>query len=244
MADFKGLYVVIEGGDGTGKTTQLSLLYRRLIAEGYPVHNVVIAEPGRAIRLKSDDMAKSLPEWTDDELAKHIDHAAGYDIHEIIKNKTYTTLDPITRLMLHTTAHRMLLQDVTVPALKDGKIVLSTRGYVSALAYQTYGDGVPEHLVASLHALCTSSRYMNPDLEIVLVADATVRQERLEKRGSDPEDVYEAKPNDFQQRVSEGYDELAKFGHRRRVDALRTKEAIHEEIWAEIMLLLERRASE
>lgn len=184
-----GKYIVIEGNDGTGKSTQVELLTRNLRQNGHDA--VMIEEPG------SEDIDKSTP-------------VANY-LRSIIKNGKLQR-DPEINLALFSAARRELWQRKISPALARGAIVLSARNYFSTLAYQGMGEGLDENHIVEVTRLFTDERYINPDLLLVLtLEDEAERTARINKRGAlDRPDTFEARDADFQSRVNKAYIDLAR----------------------------------
>ena len=114
-----GTYIVIEGNDGTGKSTQAGLLADHCRQQGREV--IIVEEPG------SNDPDKTTP-------------IANY-LRSLIKNGTLAR-DPEINLALFSAARRELWQQKIAPALNRGAIVISARNYISTLAYQGYGEGL------------------------------------------------------------------------------------------------------
>lgn len=179
-----GNYIVIEGNDGTGKTTQVEQLANYF--RGHDQETVVIEEPG------SDDLQHSTP-------------AANY-LRDVIKNGSLRR-DGEINLALFSAARRELWREVIQPALGRGAVVLAARNWLSTLAYQGYGEGVELERIRKVTALFTSPHYMQPDHTIVLVMnDEAERANRIAKRGDLAElDTFESRGDEFQQRVNDGY---------------------------------------
>lgn len=188
MIEQLGRYIVIEGNDGTGKSTQVELLTNHLRQTGHDA--TMIEEPG------SDDPAKSTP------IADHL--------RSIIKNGELVR-DPEINLALFSAARRELWQRKIAPALGRGATVLSARNYFSTLAYQGKGEGLSEKLILDTTALYTARRYMNPDDMLILSLDDEVeRSRRIGNRGAlEKPDTFESKDAEFQARVNRAYNALA-----------------------------------
>lgn len=184
----QGQYIVIEGNDGTGKTTQLELLAKRLSSLGRRVE--VIEEPG------SDDPAKSTP-------------VANY-LRQLIKDRQLERSAEIN-LALFSAARRELWQHKISPALDSGATVLSSRNFISTLAYQGYGEGLDVTHIRQVTELFTGERYMNPDHTIILdLNDEAERIRRISQRGElECPDTFESKCGDFQRRVNQAYRDIA-----------------------------------
>ena len=157
----KGKYIVIEGNDGTGKTTQVELLAEHFRKNGQAVQ--IVEEPG------SDNPTNSTP--------------VANELRKAIKNGSLER-SPEINVLLFSAARRELWQKKIAPALNKGKIVLSARNYFSTLAYQGQGEGIDSAEILRLTKLFTNERYMNPDILIVLVANHDTRKKRIAKRGA------------------------------------------------------------
>jgi len=154
-----GKYLVIEGNDGTGKSTQVDMLAAWLRERGREV--VVVEEPG------SDDEAKTTP--------------VANEYRRVLKDNRFA-LDPEINVLLFSAARRELWFHKIEPALRRGAVVLSSRSYVSTLVYQGYGEGVAEDTIINMTKRFTSERYMSPDFVVVLFADDQTRQQRIAER--------------------------------------------------------------
>ena len=210
----RGTYIVIEGNDGTGKSTQVELLTRTLKEHGHDA--VMIEEPG------SEDADKSTP-------------VANY-LRSVIKNGKLQR-DPEINLALFSAARRELWERKIMPALGRGAVVLSARNYFSTLAYQGRGEGLDEKHIIETTRLFTDERYISPDLLLVLtLEDEAERANRIDKRGAaDHPDTFETRDAIFQSRVAEGYVDLAREHGLPTISCLDgTRNKTIEEIQAEI----------
>lgn len=144
----KGLFISLEGIEGTGKSTQTRLLAEYLQQSGKIV--VRTAEPGGTpISLK---------------------------IRELLLSLDSREMDPVTELLLYNAARVQHITEVIEPALARGEIVISDRFSDSTLAYQGYGRGIDRKMIAALDAIATRS--MRPDLTLLLDIDVKTGLQR------------------------------------------------------------------
>lgn len=200
MTQRQGNYIVIEGIDGTGKSTQVELLANYYRAHGHSV--TVVEEPS------SDDLAQTTP--------------IAHYLRTVIKNGNLRR-DPEINLALLSTARRELWQQIIQPALERGETVLASRNYFSTLAYQGYGEGLSQEHIRHVTALFTSQRYLAPDHLIILTLDdEQERMYRIKQRGTLVTlDTFESQGSDFQQRVHDGYRILARNHHIPTIQCIR-----------------------
>lgn len=211
-SDATGAYIVIEGNDGTGKSTQVDMLAAWLRERGREV--VVIEEPG------SDDAAKTTP--------------VANEYRRVLKDNRFK-LDPEVNLLLFSAARRELWFHKIEPALQRGVVVLSSRSYVSTLVYQGYGEGVAEDTIISMTKRFTHERYMSPDFVVVLFANDQTRQQRIAERGTtEAVDSFESRDDAFQQKINDGYQIVAKTHNIPLILAERSPTDVHQQILQEI----------
>ncbi|MBR3228910.1 dTMP kinase [Candidatus Saccharibacteria bacterium] len=195
------MYIVIEGQDGTGKSTQVNLLADYFKNQGKEV--VMMEEPDG-----------DLPQ--------------AHDLHDMILSRGYT-LEPLTNVLLFTAARVELWKKIAEPVLKRGGIVISARNYWSTLAYQGYGEGVSRSKIIRITKDLLPEKYFKPDLGFIMVVSDEVRLARQKNRGKATE-TFEAKPNEFQQRVNAAYPKIAKEFNLNIIDASGTIEEINQQI--------------
>ena len=183
-----GKYIIIEGNDGTGKSTQVAKLAEYFRARGQTV--CVVEEPG------SDDPEKSTP--------------IANELRNVIKNGDLARSAAIN-VALFSAARRELWREKIQPALQRGEIVLSARNYISTLVYQGQAEGYDESEILRLTKLFTDEKYLHPDVMIVLSLSHDKRAKRIAMRGElkNP-DTFESRGQDFQEKVDDGYLEIAK----------------------------------
>ena len=183
-----GQYIVIEGNDGTGKSTQVAKLADYFQARGHVV--CVVEEPG------SDDPEKSTP--------------IANELRNVIKNGDLARSAAVN-VALFSAARRELWREKIQPALQRGEIVLSARNYISTLVYQGQADGYDEAEILRLTKLFTDEKYLHPDVMIVLSLSHDKRAKRIAMRGElkNP-DTFESRGQDFQEKITKGYLKIAK----------------------------------
>lgn len=184
------MYIVIEGQDGTGKSTQAKRLRDYFAAQRREV--VLLEEPDG-----------DLPQ--------------AHDLHDLILTRGYD-LEPLTNVLLFTAARVELWRKIAEPVLKRGGVAISTRNYWSTLAYQGYGEGVSRSKIIRLTKMLLPAQYCQPDLGIILTVPDHIRLERQSARGKTAE-TFEQKPSTFQQKVNAAYPAIAKDFHLHLIDA-------------------------
>jgi len=178
-----GLFITLEGIDGTGKSTQLRLLVQHLKKRGLAVR--VTREPGGT--------------------------KVGERIRKILLASTTTRLAPLAELALMYAARAQHLQEVIRPALARGEIVVSDRYNDASLAYQGYGRrlGV-ETVLAFDRIVCARTQ---PDLTLVLDLAPRISLQRARGRQSQRksnQERFERQGMIFYRAVRRGYLSIAR----------------------------------
>ena len=199
------MYIVIEGQDGTGKSTQAELLKKHYEEQGKEV--VMLEEPDG-----------DLPQ--------------AHDLHDMILTRGYD-LEPLTNVLLFTAARIELWKKIAEPVLKRGGIVISARNYWSTLAYQGYGEGVSRNKIIRITKDLLPEKYFKPDFGFILTVSDGVRLERQKGRGKATE-TFEQKPDVFQQKVNAAYPKIAKDFDLILVDASGTIKEVFDLILREL----------
>jgi len=169
-----GMLITFEGVEGCGKTTHVKLLAQYLKTKGYPV--VRTLEPG------------------------------GTKLGEKIRELLLHSKEPLkayTEVLLFAADRSQHVNEVVLPALKAGQIVICDRFIDSTTAYQIGGRGLPEEKVQQLNAL--SSEGLVPQLTFLLEIDASEGLGRAVGGG----DRFERASLEFHERVRAGYQKLA-----------------------------------
>ena len=204
MENQQGKYIVIEGTDGTGKSTQVERLAERLEGSGLEV--VQFHEPD-GVEISGE-------------------------IRSIIKNGSLAR-SAFTNLLLFSASRRENWLQSGLPVLERGGWVVSARDYTSTLAYQGYGEGLDIDMINHVTAISTDERYMNPDTTLILdIDDEAERAKRIGQRGElENPDTFESKDSEFQLRVQNGYREIARKRGLKIISASRTIGEVERSIW-------------
>ena len=120
----KGLFIVMEGPDGSGKTTQINLLEQYLKEAGYEC--LITREPGGTV--------------------------IGEEVRELILNPEYKEMSPVTEMLLYAASRAQLVHEVIGPALEAGRIVISDRFVDSSSVYQGIARNLGISTVAAVNA--------------------------------------------------------------------------------------------
>jgi len=198
-----GQYIVIEGQDATGKSTQVELLATYLRKQGKEV--VTIHEPDG-------------------------DLPSASALRRLIKTKSYR-LQPKTILLLFTAARLELWKKLAEPCLKREGVVISARNWYSSIAYQGYGQKLSLKLIKITTQRYLPKRYLHPDHAVILTLKDDTRKARQSARALDiATDTFESKPNDFQERVTRSYLRIAKDLQIPTLDASPRPPEVHQQI--------------
>ena len=158
--------------------------------------------------------------------------AVGEKIRTILLDKANDSMTRMAELLLFEAARAQITEEVIIPALNKGINVICDRFYDSTTAYQGYANKMGTDLTDFLNLKATNETY--PDITILLDIDPQTAYARRAQRGE--EDRIEKLGLEYQEKVREGYLELAKGEDRIKViNADNTPEKIfgqiHSYIW-------------
>ncbi len=197
------MLITFEGIEGCGKTTQIELLADYLTRQGYSV--VRTREPGGT--------------------------PFGEALRELLLKKGMH-VDPLCELMIFMAMRAQHVDEVILPALKDGRIVLCDRFTDATYAYQGSGRKIDTGVIDTLNTMVT--RGVRPNLTVLF--DIAVEKGLKRRAASSDMDRIEAEDISFHQRVRSEYEKRAKADPKRFfvVDASLKVEAIHDLIRAKV----------
>lgn len=196
----KGMFITVEGPDGSGKTTQLQLLVRSLTEKGYEV--VVTREPGGT--------------------------KVGNSIREVLLSPEHDEMTPRVEMMLYAASRAQNIDQVIRPALKRGAIVVCDRFVDASIAYQGYGLQYDLNQILSLNEWATAG--IKPDLTFLFDLTPDQASRRMKDRGqldrieSRDESFHQRVYDGFKKILEQHPDRMV------RIDANATIEMIQDEV--------------
>jgi dTMP kinase len=179
-------FITFEGGDGTGKTTQLKALESHLRDNGRSC--ISTREPGGT--------------------------SLGKLIRQVLLEVGKQPIASPTELFLYLADRAQHVQEVILPAIDGGKVVLCDRYTDSTLAYQGYGRGIDLDLLRQLNEF--ANRGVKPDLTLLLDCPVELGLSRTTQRLSSAdsargrEDRFEREKVEFHEKVRAGFLTMAR----------------------------------
>lgn len=211
----EGRLISFEGLDGAGKTTQIELLTRWLDEQRIPY--VRTREPGGT--------------------------PLGLEIRQLLLNRPDLEITPLAEAFLFQADRAQHFERVVLPALAEGKLVITDRCLDASIAYQGYARGVGVELITRLSLIATREHL--PDLTILLDLDPTKVQSRTDVANDasglrEEQTRFDKEAVQFHQRVREGFLMLAQTYPERIqvIDASRSLTEVHREIVGAVKSLL------
>ncbi len=195
-----GIFITLEGPEGAGKTTNREFLAAELERQGYKV--VLSREPGGT------------------ELAEKI--------RQLLLDQHQEPMAVDTELLLMFAARAQHLQQLILPALAAGNVVLCDRFTDATYAYQGYGRGLELEKIAQLEQFVQGS--LRPDLTLLFDLPVEEGMARAKQRGR--LDRFEQEDIEFFQRVRQGYLQLAAEQPQRYMvlDAAKSLEQVRQQL--------------
>ncbi len=206
-----GKFITLEGGEGTGKSTQVKLLAEYLQSKGCNV--VTTKEPGGT--------------------------EVGLEIRRLLVCGDKDKMDAVSEALLYFADRHIHLEQKIWPAMQDGKVVISDRFADSTVAYQCYGYGqrVKREVIDELYKIAVGD--FKPDLTIVLDIDPKVGLQRSFAKAdgmAEKELRFEVRELEFHNNLRKGFLEIAANEPERCVvlNADKTVEDLHKDIVATV----------
>ena len=190
-----GLFISLEGIDGSGKSTITALVKDHFEALNQPI--IVTREPGGNVIAEK--------------------------IRDIILDKDNHTMDDRTEALLYAASRRQHLIEKILPALDEGKLVVCDRFVDSSIAYQGYGREIGAQAVKDINAFAieghmpTLTIFLDVDLEVGLSrVDTRGEMDRLETSGRD---FFERVYNGYQEIIADN-ERVVKIDANRELEAV------------------------
>ncbi|MGN1063663.1 MAG: dTMP kinase [Alphaproteobacteria bacterium] len=201
----RGLFITFEGGEGSGKSTQIKLFAAYLSERGFPY--VLTREPGGS--------------------------EGGEEIRNLLLKGSINKWDKVTEILLFSAARRDHLIKKIYPALAAGQTVISDRFADSTLAYQGYGYGMDEEAVRNVQvAYRMIAGDFEPDITFILDINPEIGVARSLKRAGNDEQRFENMDLTFHHNLREAFLKIARENPHRCIviQADQSVEQVHNEI--------------
>ncbi len=205
-----GFFITLEGIEGAGKTTIAKRLENWFHEQGRPVFRT--REPGGT--------------------------EIGESLRELILNAE-RPLSVQAELLLLEAARAQIMDEIILPALEEGKVVILDRHSDSTTAYQGYGRGVEISLIARINRFACQGRA--PDLTFLLDVDVHTGLQRAQKvkERANFQDRFETEAVEFMQRIREGFLQIAQQ-EPQRIAVISAREN-SEIVWKTVLAELSKR---
>lgn len=198
-----GLFITIEGPEGSGKTTVAKKVVEKLTNEGYKV--LYTREPGGV--------------------------GIAEKIRDIILDVNNTNLDPRSEALLYAASRRQHLVEKVIPALENGYIVICDRFVDSSLAYQGHARKIGIDEIYDINMFAINNRW--PDITILLDIDPEVGLGRIMKNRQGEVNRLDLEGLNFHNLVHQGYQIIKeKYSSRfTLIDGNETEEKVFENVY-------------
>jgi dTMP kinase len=207
--EHKGLFITFEGCDGCGKTTAIKAVVSKLNEMG--INPLVTREPGGS------------------KIAEQI--------RKIILDKQNTEEDCRTEALLYAAGRRQHLVEIVIPALNEGKIVISDRYLDSSLAYQGHARGIGIDEVMSINAFAIDKTM--PDLTFFLDLTPEEGLARIAANKNRKVDRLDSEKLSFHKKVYEGY-KIVKEKFPERIVSIDARNSVEEIASQIVKVILDR----
>ena len=204
MDDSPGSFIVLDGTEGSGKSTQARMLHERISRERGGDSVLVVRDPGTT--------------------------RIGEQIRGLLLNPDHAEMNMRCEMLLYMAARAQMMAEIILPALAQGKIVVCDRFVSSTLAYQLGGDGLTARDIRSVADIAIRGRW--PDLTILLDMPARSSMARV-KRAMDrieqrPIEYHEQVRRNY---LAQAEADPALY---RVIHAERDPQDVHADVWAAV----------
>lgn len=198
----KSIFIAIEGGEGSGKSTQIKLLLDYLKNKGILTH--LTREPGGC--------------------------PVSEDIRNIIVKGDANKIDELSELLLFSAARHEHVRQTIRPLLDKGYAVVSDRFYLSTYVYQSFAGGLDFNTVEQITKLAIKGT--EPDLTILLDIEPKLGLLRsMENTTTHDEKRFESKSLEYHEKIRQGFLNAAKHDDTTIVvNANQDVEKVHQDI--------------
>lgn len=196
----RGLFITIEGMDGSGKTTQINKLKEYFEAIGQ--HVVLSREPGGTVISEA--------------------------IREIILDIKYQEMDDVTEAFLYAASRAQHVREFIKPSIEKGDIVICDRYVDSSMVYQGFARGLGEEMVRTINDIATDK--LQPDITFFLDLEHSAgmsrkqNQQELDRLEAEKEAFHKKVRDGYHHLLEEFSDRMI------AIDANRSIEVVHKEI--------------
>lgn len=197
----KGFMVVFDGSNGAGKTTVIKSVEKYLSSKGFDV--LLTREPGGT--------------------------PIGEKIREVILDPKTPEMSFMTELMLFGAGRAQHIQEKLIPALSEGKIVISDRFDAATYSFQHFARGIDINTINKINDLALSG--FSPNMNIVLDLDPEEGLKRVQSRGEGLDRLEDEKA-EFLARARNGYLKQAEQNPSKFevIDAFQSKEKVLQDV--------------
>ncbi|HHV59398.1 MAG TPA: dTMP kinase [Clostridiaceae bacterium] len=151
----KGIFITCEGLDGSGKSTQINLIYDFFIKMGYKV--VLTREPGGTVISEK--------------------------IRDVLLDVSNLKMGQLTEMLLYAASRAQLVFEVVKPAIEEGKIVICDRFVDSSYVYQGFGRGIDLATIIRINEIAMDS--IRPDITFFFDVEPEVALGRIKAQDKD-----------------------------------------------------------
>ena len=201
------MFITLEGVEGSGKTTIATTIHKKLNDAG--ITAIYTREPGG--------------------------NFIAEQIRDVILNQDNKNMREKTEVLLYAAARHQHLQDVIIPALNEGKIVICDRFVDSSIAYQGFARGLDPKIVSDVNVFATNG--LSPDLTLFIDVKPEIGLNRITNNCTREVNRLDLESLEFHNKVYEGYLYLLENNKRRivRINGQQTINQVEMDVYNEIL---------